>query len=90
MNVSSTVDNALFAVHSAVNCKTDAGIGDMVTNDAKHLHGPLGLAPAPNGDLISTQSDAINPDPNQLSEVVEFTTAVLDIWDDRADPCRRL
>jgi hypothetical protein len=28
---------------------------------------------ARNGDLISTQGDAVNPDPNQPSEIVEFT-----------------
>lgn len=37
------------------------------------LHGPLGLALAPNGDLISTQGDAVNPDPAHPSEVVKFT-----------------
>ena len=29
---------------------------------------------APNGDLISSQGDAINPDPAHQSEIVEFTT----------------
>ena len=48
-------------------------MGSPVVQDQVHLHGPLGLVLAPNGDLLSTQSDAINPDPNQLSEVVEFS-----------------
>jgi hypothetical protein len=38
------------------------------------LHGPLGMAMAPNGDLIVSNNDAINPDPTQPSELVEFTT----------------
>ena len=28
---------------------------------------------APNGDLITSNGDAVNPDPNQTSELVEFT-----------------
>jgi DNA-binding beta-propeller fold protein YncE len=73
--VSSTVDNAIFAISNASDRTSDAGMGTPVVQDPVHLHGPLGLVLAPNGDLLSTQSDAINPDPNQLSEVVEFTAA---------------
>lgn len=50
------------------------------------MHGPLGLVLAPNGDLISTQSDAINPDPTQLSEVVEFTPAGRFVAEFQVDP----
>lgn len=71
--VSSTGDNAIFAIHNPLKRKSDAGMGDLVVNDQTHLHGPLGLAVAPHGDLISTQGDAVNFDPNQVSEVVEFT-----------------
>ena len=28
---------------------------------------------APNGDLITSNGDAVNPNPNQTSELVEFT-----------------
>ena len=73
--VSSTVDNTIFAISNASDRTSDAGMGSPVVQDQVHLHGPLGLVLAPNGDLLSTQSDAINPDPNQLSEVVEFTAA---------------
>jgi hypothetical protein len=45
----------------------------VVYQDNNHLHGPLGLVIAPNGHLISSQGDAINPDPAQQSEIVEFT-----------------
>jgi hypothetical protein len=71
--VSSTGDNAIFAIPNASFRESDAGMGKVVVNDATHLHGPLGLALAPNGDLISTQGDAVNPDPAHPSEVVEFT-----------------
>ena len=84
--VSSTVDNSIFAIHDASRRRTDAGMGDLVTNDSTHLHGPLGLALAPNGDLISTQSDAINQDPNQLSEVVEFTPSGKFVAEFQVDP----
>jgi hypothetical protein len=33
------------------------------------------MALAPNGDLLVANSDVINSDPNQPSEIVEFTTS---------------
>jgi len=71
--VSSTGDNAIFAIANASTRKSDAGMGNAVVQDQTHLHGPLGLVLTGNGDFISTQGDAVNPDPNQPSEVVEFT-----------------
>ncbi|HXZ13556.1 MAG TPA: hypothetical protein VEG64_14305 [Candidatus Sulfotelmatobacter sp.] len=71
--VSSTGDNGIFAIERASDRESDAGMGKLVVSDAKHLHGPLGLILAPNGDLISAQGDAFNPDPTQPSEIVEFT-----------------
>jgi hypothetical protein len=44
-----------------------------VYQDDAHLRGPLGLVLAPNGDLITANGDAVNPDPTQTSELVEFT-----------------
>jgi hypothetical protein len=84
--VSSTVDNAIFAIHDASARTSDAGVGHLVTRDPIHLHGPLGLALAPNGDLISTQSDAINEDLSQLSEVVEFSPAGQFVAEFQVDP----
>ena len=42
------------------------------------LHSPwpessLALALAPNGDFLSAQGDAVNPDPNHVREYVEFS-----------------
>ena len=51
----------------------DGGSGKLIYTDAKHLHGPLGMAMAPNGDLLASNNDVINSDPNQPSEIVEFT-----------------
>jgi hypothetical protein len=70
--VSSTGDNAIFAISDASSRRSDAGTGMLFVQDNTHLHGPLALALAPNGDLISSQGDAVNPDPNHVSEIVEF------------------
>jgi|SRR5579872_349169 len=73
--VASTADNAIYKIQNAGSATSDGGVGTLVYKDTQHLHGPLGLAQAPNGDLLVTNSDVVNPDPNQSSEIVEFTTA---------------
>jgi hypothetical protein len=72
--VASTGDNAIFAIRNASETATDSGKGQLVIRDSIHLHGPLGLARARNGNLITAQGDAVNPDPNQPSEIVEYTS----------------
>jgi len=71
--VDSTGDNKVYSVPNPLRTTTDAGTGTVIYQDSTHLHGPLALAQAPNGDLLSAQGDAINGDPNQPSEIVEFT-----------------
>ena len=71
--VAATADNAVYAVAQAGSRTSSAGTGTVIYSDSLHLHGPLGMALAPNGDLLVTNSDVINSDPNQPSEVVEFT-----------------
>ena len=71
--VASTVDNAIFAVFGAGNSRHDGGKGVLIYADNQHLHGPLALALGPNGHLFTANGDAINADPNQPSELVEFT-----------------
>ena len=71
--VASTGDNEVFAIEHAGAIGTSSGKGRLVYKDDVHLHGPLGLVMAPNGDLITTNGDAVNPDNNQPSEMVEFT-----------------
>lgn len=73
--VASTEDNAVYAVRNAEKATTSQGTGNIVYSDATHLHGPLGMAMAPNGHLLVANSDVINSDPNQPSEIVEFTLA---------------
>jgi hypothetical protein len=71
--VASTDDNAIYAIPDAAKATSPVVKGTIVFNDSTRLHGPLGLVLAPNGDLISSQGDAVMPDPNQQSEIVEFT-----------------
>jgi hypothetical protein len=72
--VASTVDNAIFAVSDAGDRTHDNGIGKVIYQDPTHLHGALAMTMAPNGHLLVSNNDAINPDPNRPSEIVEFTT----------------
>ena len=72
--VASAGDNAVFAVWDAADRKHDDGLGTLIYRDNVHLHGALGMAMAPNGHLLVSNSDGINPDANQPSEIVEFTT----------------
>jgi hypothetical protein len=71
--VASTGDNEIFSIANADTTSGDNGTGNVVYSDSTHLHGPLGMAMAPNGDLLATQGDAVNPDPAHNSEIVEFT-----------------
>jgi hypothetical protein len=71
--VTSAHASKIFAIAHADTITTVGGIGTQIYADAKHLHGPLGLAMAPNGDLISAQADNFNVNPNFTSEIVEFT-----------------
>jgi hypothetical protein len=71
--VASTADNAVFSVQNPRTRSSSAGKGPVIYSDAVHLHGPLALAEAPNGDLIVSNSDVINSNPGLPSEYVEFT-----------------
>jgi hypothetical protein len=71
--VASTEDNAVFAVHNAATRHTSGGRGTVIYTDAVYLHGPLGMAQAPNGDLLVANSDVINSDTRGPSEILEFT-----------------
>jgi hypothetical protein len=73
--VASTSDNEIFKILHAEATNISVLKGILVYNDPTHLHGPLALALAPNGQLLTSNGDAINPPvPPQLpSEIVEFT-----------------
>jgi hypothetical protein len=84
--VASSADNAVFAVANAAHTEKDHGTGRVVYEDNVHLHGPLGMIMAPNGHLIVANNDAINPDPNQPSEIVEFTVGGKFVKEISVDP----
>jgi hypothetical protein len=75
--VASTKDNKVFAVPEAGKSNQSNGTGAVIYKDKVHLHGPLALAFAPNGHLVTSNGDAPSVNPplaNQLpSEIVEFT-----------------
>ena len=72
--VASEMDDTIFALHGAGTTQTDLGTGTVVYEDAAHLHGPLGLIFAPNGNLLVANADpAVSQDANEPSEIVEFT-----------------
>jgi hypothetical protein len=69
-------DDKIFAIRDA-STTTDHGTGQVIFSDTKHLHGPMGLALAPNGDLIIANNDSINQDPKRPSEIVEIDPATV-------------
>jgi DNA-binding beta-propeller fold protein YncE len=71
--VASTGDNEVFAVKNAGQENQSRGMGQLIYRDHVHLHGALAMVLAPNGHLLVSNSDGINPDQNQPSEIVEFT-----------------
>jgi hypothetical protein len=71
--VASTLDNVVFGIPNASTSTSSPGPGLIVYDDPTHLHGALAMAMAPNGHLLVTNNDVINSDPNQPSEIVEFT-----------------
>ncbi len=71
--VAATGNNEIFAIKHASKTHSDDGMGALVYQDQAHLRGPIGLALAPNGDLLTTNGDAVNADANQPSELIEFT-----------------
>jgi hypothetical protein len=72
--VASTADNTIFAVPNASTRSTPPGNGTgTIAFQDEHLRGPLALVFAPNGDLVTSNGDAVNADPTQPSEIVEFT-----------------
>ncbi|HKD09512.1 MAG TPA: hypothetical protein VKB79_26640 [Bryobacteraceae bacterium] len=72
--VASSEDNAIYAIPTA--SKTSVAVTQtLVFSDLTHLHGPLDLAILPDGHFVVANSDGSNADPNQPSELVEFTAA---------------
>ena len=72
--VASTLDNAVYRVDGATTRDKAVLRGASVYSDATHLNGPLALALAPNGDLITANNDnTISGSTVPPSEYIEFT-----------------
>ena len=73
--VAATGNNEIFAIKHASKTHSDLGMGALVYQDQAHLRGPIGPGSAGNldGDLLTTNDDAVNVDANQPSELIEFT-----------------
>jgi hypothetical protein len=72
--VASEKDDEIFALKGAGKTQMNLGTGSLVYQDPAHLHGPLGLIFAPNGNLLVANADpAVSQDQNVPSEIVEFT-----------------
>jgi hypothetical protein len=72
--VASSTDNAIYQIPTAAAANSAVG-ATLLFQDLTHLHGPLDLSILPNGHLLIANSDGSNVDPNQPSELVEYTTA---------------
>lgn len=72
--VASSADDAIYAIPTATTTQTTVS-QTLLFQDLTHLHGPLDLAALPNGFFLVANSDGSNIDPNQPSELVEYTSA---------------
>ncbi len=70
--IANSGDNAIYEIAGAA-----AAAGPVTPTlffqDVTHLHGPLNMSILPNGHLVVADSDGSNADPNQPSELVEFS-----------------
>ncbi len=70
--VASSSDNAIYKIATATTSNSTVGT-QLFVSDTVHLHGPLDLVILPNGHFLVANSDGSNADPNQPSEIVEYT-----------------
>jgi DNA-binding beta-propeller fold protein YncE len=72
--VASSVDNAVYEIDGAATVRSEQA-ATLLFNNTTALHGPLDIALLPNGNLVIANSDGSNVDPDQPSELTEFTGA---------------
>jgi len=70
--VANSADGAIYQIAHAVS-STSTQPATLFLSDTSHLHGPLDLAFLPNGHFVVANSDGTNINPNQPSELVEYT-----------------
>ena len=86
--VAATGNNEIFAIRHASKTHSDNGTGTLIYQDQAHLRGPIGLALAPNGDLLTTNDDAVNGNASQPSELIEFSTTGQFVGELSLDPAQ--
>jgi hypothetical protein len=69
----SSADNAIYRIEHASSVGAGEAVPTLLFQDDVHLHGPIDMASTPNGNLLVANSDGSNADPNQPSEIVEYT-----------------
>jgi len=70
--VASSADNAIYKITNATKASSTE-TATLLIQDGVHLHGPLDITILPDGNLVVANSDGSNVDPNQPSELVEYT-----------------
>jgi hypothetical protein len=85
--VASTGNNAIYSISNALFRSGSSGKGSLVFTNS-HLRGPLGLVLLPDGNLITANGDAINGNPAQPSELVEFTPTGHFVGETPVDPAQ--
>jgi hypothetical protein len=70
--VASSSDDAIYEIPTATTASSPVA-ATLLVQDFNHLHGPLDISILPDGNLIVANSDGSNADPNQPSELVEYT-----------------
>ncbi len=83
--VASSTDNAVYTIPNALEASSPSA-GTLLFSDLTHLHGPVNMLIAPNGNLLISNSDGSNVDPAQPSEIAEFTPSGAFVTQFSVDP----
>ncbi len=83
--VASSADNAIYEIPTATKAPSPIS-PTLLLQDDTHLHGPLDISILPDGNLVVANSDGSNVDPNQPSELVEYTPTGTFLAQQSVDP----
>jgi hypothetical protein len=83
--VASSSDNAIYEIPTATSA-TSPVAARLLISDSTHMHGPLDISILPDGNLLVANSDGSNVDPNQPSELVEYTPEGTFLAEQSIDP----